>query len=101
MTRTETKPKYPPAAVKTARRFIMRIELTKSAKDQLGVLANKHGMTQVALMSRLTEWFAEQSGTIQAAVLGHYPEEIRRDVARMILERMSNGNAANPSIKLA
>jgi hypothetical protein len=45
-------------------------------------------MTQVAMLSRLVEWFANQSDMIQAAVLGQYPLEIQSEIARLILKRM-------------
>jgi len=67
----------------------MRIELTASAKQKLSALSDKHGMTQVAMMSRVVEWFAAQEPLIQGAVLGHYPIEIEGDVARLILKRMT------------
>jgi hypothetical protein len=72
-----------------SRRFIMRIELTAGAKQKLSALSDKHGMTQVAMMSRLVEWFAAQNELIQAAVLRHYPSEIEADVAKLILKRMA------------
>ena len=72
-----------------SRRFIMRIELTGPAKQKLSALSDKNGMTQVAMMSRLVEWFAGQNELIQAAVLGHYPQEVESDVARLILKRMA------------
>jgi hypothetical protein len=46
-------------------------------------------MTQVAMMSRLVEWFASQDEKIQGAVMGHYPGEIEADVAKLILKRMA------------
>lgn len=72
-----------------SRRYIMRIELTASAKQKLSNLSERHGMTQVAMMSRIVEWFAAQSELIQAAVLGRYPAEIQADVAKLILTRMA------------
>ncbi|HVT90663.1 MAG TPA: hypothetical protein VHD56_17540 [Tepidisphaeraceae bacterium] len=72
------------------RRFIMRIELTGPAKQKLSTLSDKHGMTQVAMMSRLVEWYAQQDELIQAAVMGHYPSDIEPDVAKLILKRMVN-----------
>ena len=72
-----------------ASRIIVRIELTPSAKDALNDLTDKAGMTQVALLSRLVEWFAHQSDMIQASVLGQYPSEIEADVAKLILKRMT------------
>src|SRR3954471_23346554 len=56
--------------LRMSRRFIMRIELTGGAKQKLSTLSDKNGMTQVAMMSRLVEWFAGQNELIQAAVLG-------------------------------
>lgn len=70
----------------------MRLELTKTAKDTLDKLTELTGMTQVALMSRLLEWFTRQPDLIQAAVLGRYPREIEADVAQLILHRVSKGH---------
>ena len=75
--------------VHMSRRFIMRIELTAVAKQKLCTLSDRHGMTQVAMMSRLVEWFAGQSELIQAAALGRYPAEIESDIAKLILKRMA------------
>ena len=72
-----------------SRRFIMRIELTGPAKTKLATLSDRHGMTQVAMMSRLVEWFASQSEHIQSAVMGHYPSDLEPDVAKLILKRMA------------
>jgi hypothetical protein len=66
----------------------MRIELTGPAKNKLATLSDKHGMTQVAMMSRLVEWYAGQNELIQGAVMGHYPSEIQGDVAKLILKKM-------------
>jgi hypothetical protein len=71
-----------------AARIIVRIELTPNAKLRLNDLTDKAGMTQVAMLSRLVEWFANQSDMIQAAVLGQYPLEIQGEIARLILKRM-------------
>jgi hypothetical protein len=71
-----------------AARIIVRIELTPNAKNRLNELTDKAGMTQVAMLSRLVEWFANQSDMIQAAVLGQYPLEIQSEIARLILKRM-------------
>ena len=69
------------------RRVVMRLELFPHAKDRLEALCERLGTTQVATASRLVEWFAEQEETIQSAVMGHYPEEIRAEVAAMILRK--------------
>jgi hypothetical protein len=67
----------------------MRIELTGPAKQKLSNLSDRHGMTQVAMMSRVVEWFATQSEMIQSAVLGRFPQEIEADVAKLVLKRMA------------
>jgi hypothetical protein len=72
-----------------AKRFIMRIELSGPAKSKLSTLSDRHGMTQVAMMSRVVEWFASQGDLIQSAVLGRYPSEVEPDVAKLILKRMA------------
>ncbi len=77
----------------TAKRFIIRIELSGPAKELLAKTARSHGMTQVAVQSRIMEWFSNQPEEIQAAVLGRYPKEIEPDVARIILEKMGKSVA--------
>lgn len=72
------------------RRHIMRIELTGPAKKQLESLSDRHGMTQVAMMSRLVEYFATQDELIQSAIVGRYPGEIQRDISKLILRRMGS-----------
>jgi hypothetical protein len=71
-------------------RIIIRIELTPGAKSRLKGICEKTGMTQVAVLSRMVEWFAGQSEVIQAAVLGHYPAEVQAEVAKLILRRMAS-----------
>ena len=73
-----------------AKNIIVRLELTKDAKDQLTAISKRTGMTQVSVSSRLFEWFAKQSDLIHAAVLGQYPKEMQADVAQTILKRFNN-----------
>ena len=79
-----------------AKRIIMRIELTPTAKDSVQDFADQAGMTQFAITSRLVEWFALQPETIQSAVLGRYPEEIEVDIAKLLLKRLGNTAKATP-----
>ena len=72
----------------TPKRQIMRIELTPQAKNRLAATCEQRGMTQVAVASRLVEWFTNQPEMVQAAVLGQYPKEIQSDVVDIILKRM-------------
>jgi hypothetical protein len=73
----------------SAPRIIVRIELTRGAKDRLTEISHRNGMTQVSVQSRLLEWFSNQSELVQGAVLGHYPPEIQAEVAELILKRMA------------
>ena len=66
----------------------MRIELTGPAKSKLSSSSDKHGMTQVAMMSRLVEYFSSQNELIQSAMIGRYPPELEGDIAQMILKKM-------------
>jgi hypothetical protein len=72
------------------RRVIMRIELLPEAKEGLTGLCDRLGMTQIAATSRIIEWFTTQSDVVQAAILGLYPQDIRAEVAEMILKRMAS-----------
>lgn len=70
-------------------RHILRIELTASAKEKLSTLSKSRGMTQVAVLSRLVEWFASAPESIQGGILGHYPESLKGEILRLIVEEMS------------
>lgn len=74
------------------RRVIMRIELQPEAKRGLADLCDRLGMTQIAATSRIIEWFTGQSDVVQAAVLGLYPQDIRAEVAEIILKHMASGS---------
>jgi hypothetical protein len=67
---------------------VVRLELTRSAKDALEQVSGRAGMTQSAVQARLLEWFTKQSDLVQGAVLGHYPAEIQAEVAELILRSM-------------
>jgi hypothetical protein len=75
-----------------AKRFITRIELTVPTRAKLTDVSHSNGMTQVAVLSRIVQWFAKQPETIQAAILGRYPVEIEPDIAKLLLERMAGGS---------
>ena len=72
-----------------AARIITRIELTPEARRRISELCEKQGMTQVAMISRVIEWVADQDEAIQHALLGQYPPEIAEDIAKLILKKLS------------
>jgi hypothetical protein len=54
------------------KRYVMPVELTEPAMKAVEGMSDHHGMTQVAIMSRLVDWFAAQEELIQSAVLGRF-----------------------------
>ncbi len=74
-----------------ASRIIVRIELIPPAKRALEQLTDKNGMTQVAMLSRLVEWLAHQSPTVQASVLRQSLSEDDADSAKLIVRQLASG----------
>lgn len=79
------------------KRVVFRIQLTTDAKKRLLDISDQLGITQIAIASRLVEWFANQPDLIQAAVLGLYPDLIKQDVATLILNRLAENQNEKPS----
>lgn len=65
-----------------------RIQLTLNAKDRLATTSETFGMRQIALTARLVEWFAAQDETLQGAVLGLYPTEVKKEIGKILLARL-------------
>jgi hypothetical protein len=74
-------------------RVIVRLELTPDAKRKNEAMADQFGMTQIATLSRLVNWFALQPPEVQAGVLlgQHGPCGAEPGVVRAILERIAAG----------
>jgi len=70
-----------------AKRHIMRIDLSAGGKKQFSELHNELGMTQLAMSSRLLEWFADQDPTIQRKIM---MRENNSDAARDFLTRLAS-----------
>lgn len=70
-------------------KIVVRLELSKAAKDQLEKISERTGMTQVSTGSRLFEWFARQSELIHGAVLSQYPKEVQHEIACIILSHFA------------
>ena len=66
-------------------RVTVRVQLESSCKKMLDELCDRRGMTQIAVMTRLVNWFVEQNELIQAAVLGQ--------LARRLLQQMVGGKS--------
>ena len=80
-----------------AKRFITRVELTTPIRQKLTEVSHSNGMTQVAILSRIVHWFADQPEIIQAGVLDRYPAELQPNVEKLILERMMKQPVAKQS----
>jgi hypothetical protein len=64
----------------------MRIELTGDAKKHLADIADRYGMTQLAVMSRLVEFFVSRDEVVQASIVGRFPPEYSQKIIKRILE---------------
>ena len=71
------------------KRVVVRIQLDLEAKEALDGLCDRRGMTQIAVMSRLVDWFIKQDEIIQLAALGVLSPQVTGPLARKILERMA------------
>lgn len=70
-----------------AKRHIMRLELRGPAKKALEDASELHGMTQVALMSRLVEFFASRDLDTQIGMVAQLPgmeAEIQKRILRSL-----------------
>ena len=81
------------------KRVVFRIQLTLEAKKRLLDISDQLGITQIAITSRIVEWFASQPDLIQAAIVGLYPDLIKQDVATLILNRLAEGKEGKDKIE--
>ncbi len=66
---------------------VIRIAVTPSAKAVIVHWAESQGMTQIAVASRIYQWFSVQPEVVQRGVLGMFGDE-GPDIVKMVLERM-------------
>jgi hypothetical protein len=71
-----------------ATRHIMRIDLSGPAKREIGKISERFGMTQLSMMSRLVEWFNQQSDEVRAAICTDLRGKSSRDTIKRILDDM-------------
>jgi hypothetical protein len=74
----------------SAKRSIMRVQLDTAAKDRLDTICNRRGMTQIAMMSRLVNWFSVQDDFIQTAVLHTLSDASMAKLAKTLLKQLSS-----------
>jgi hypothetical protein len=79
----------------SAKRSIMRIQLDTAAKGRLETICKRRGMTQVALMSRLVNWFSLQDDFVQTAVLATLSDASISALAKSLLKKISSSDRAS------
>ena len=75
-------------------RAVIRLEMESSSKKQVDDVCEKRGMTQIAVLSRLVKWFANQDEMIQASVLGLLSEEMLGDLGQTLHQRLAAAASA-------
>jgi hypothetical protein len=83
-----------------AKRSIMRIQLDTAAKDRLETICKRRGMTQIAVMSRLVNWFSQQDDYIQTGVLQTLSEGSMASLAKSLLKKFSSDKSDKHSDSL-
>ena len=61
---------------------IAQLQVDPAAKQMLDDMCVQKGMTRIAFMSRLVEWFAKQDEIVQAWVLGLMGEQRLAELSR-------------------
>ena len=79
----------------SAKRSIMRIQLDTTAKDRLETICKRRGMTQIAVMSRLVNWFSLQDDYIQTAVLQTLSDASMAHLAKSLLKHLSSDKSSS------
>jgi hypothetical protein len=81
-----------------AKRVIMRIELEPKSKKGLDEYCDRTGVTKVAAVSRLIDWFCTQPDGIQSVIQGLFPSHIEADVAEIVLKRLVKAKNVRKSL---
>jgi hypothetical protein len=74
----------------SSKRSIMRIQLDSAGKDRLEAICSKRGMTQIALMSRLVNWFSSQDEFVQTSVLQTLSSESIAALAQSLIKKTAS-----------
>jgi hypothetical protein len=67
---------------------LLRLEVTHDAKRALDRTVEKLGLSQTQLASAAVNWFVKQDATVQAIVLGFYPEKVEHDLAALLVKAL-------------
>ena len=76
--------------MKKATRAIMRIDLTPATKELFLNVADRQGMTQLAVTSRLVEWFVKQPDTVQYAILQSMFSDNEAAISKLVMTKFTS-----------
>ena len=76
--------------MKKQTRAIMRIDLLPATKELFLEVAERQGMTQLAVTSRIVEWFCKQSEEIQHGVLQSGYKNNAAEVAKLAMQKFTS-----------
>ena len=67
---------------------VVRLALSPRAQAVVAQLKRETGITRVAFLERLLEWYAAQDARVRSMILSAYPE-VRRGLCQLIMEEMT------------
>lgn len=70
------------------KRSVMRIQLDTRSKDRLAEICQKRGMTQIAALTRIVDWFSRQDEVIQTSVLHNLSQGSLSGMAKSLLKKL-------------
>lgn len=79
------------------KRNLTTVELTTETADSLETVLTQTGLDKKEFFRRVLTWYLTLPREIQADALGHLPDGLKRDVAKLLLERMRDGTGQTNS----
>lgn len=70
-------------------RIVVRMELPADVMARIAQVCQRKGMTQLAVSSRVVEWFARQPSHVQTAILRNLPAKPSGEVARLVMQHVA------------
>jgi hypothetical protein len=67
---------------------VMRIQLDTQSKDRLAEICQKRGMTHIAALTRIVDWFSRQDEVIQTSVLHNLSQGSLSAIAKSQLKKL-------------
>jgi hypothetical protein len=89
-----TRAPIPPPPPKPHPQGTSPLALTNEASQCVAEIAERTGLRDGEIVKRVFEWLTNQDEVVQAVVLGQIPQAIRPDAARLILDRLAEGEPA-------